>query len=598
MILVLVPMMLEIIFVGVLTFQLSLAEKDYERLLHSKDALLQLARFGRMNVESVARLVKPGTFISDEQKAEVDKLISIYDARMGFPGLDVSQYPELKELFDEAESNRTHILSFLKEVRRDMANRDLSDMSRQTRMHLLDAAFSIVIEAGPLTNHIMDIEMKLHQSEPAEMARTWTALSIIIFAGIIVSCIFSAVLAHLFTVDFRHRLNVIAQNAHLLAGGRQLKWPVSGGDEISELDGVLHQSSQVLADARRKELAILDNTVDVICSLDSKLKFVTAGAAVSKVWKYTPDELLGMSVVSLVTADTIEDTRRELKEIGESGGEKSFRNIVKCKDGSLKDSEWTVTFSPSDRQYFCVVHDITELRQVERLKERFLAIVNHDLRSPLTALSFSFNFLLEGQRGELPPPAEKELKKMNSNLGRLMDLVSDFLELEKLDSGKMAIEFDPVSISDVSKIAIDSLSPLASSLHVSIETGPINQFVLGDQRRLIQVLTNLLSNALKFSPANSIVSVSASNDNGFVRINVTDRGPGVSTEDRSMIFEKFRQSSSTSSSIKGTGLGLAIVKAIVEAHHGTVGLESEPGKGSTFFVVLPQYILLDEEDEK
>ncbi len=175
-----------------------------------------------------------------------------------------------------------------------------------------------------------------------------------------------------------------------------------------------------------------------------------------------------------------------------------------------------------------------------------------------------------------------------------MDLIRDLLDLEKLEAGKVVLDLGAVSSLDVCSAACDSVEFLARSLSVKIVRANKDTVLLGDERRLLRVLINLVSNAIKFSPRGSTVTVSVTDLGSSTEISVSDQGPGIPAEDQELIFEKFRQSS-TQSSVKGTGLGLAIAKLIVEGHNGFIGVKSVLQQGSTFYIRIANFDLGDSE---
>jgi signal transduction histidine kinase len=254
----------------------------------------------------------------------------------------------------------------------------------------------------------------------------------------------------------------------------------------------------------------------------------------------------------------------------------------------LKNFSWSVNWSPDKKTYFCVAHDVTERRALEKLKQQFLAIVSQDLRIPVTATSNSISVLLKGERGELSEGVLKILERTQTSIVRLTELVNDLLELDKLEAGKLVLNRAPTSAARVCNAAKEALEAMANSSSVHV-VGPVGDSTIsGDELRLVQAVINLLSNAIKFSPKNSEVKILIVENERSVELQVVDEGPGIPQEDANLIFEKFRQSATAKQSkMKSTGLGLAIVKAIAEAHGGNVGVESEVGKGSTFSIRLP-----------
>lgn len=236
------------------------------------------------------------------------------------------------------------------------------------------------------------------------------------------------------------------------------------------------------------------------------------------------------------------------------------------------------------------IRDFTEQHELDRLKSEFLSTVSHELRTPLTALLGSLSLMAGGAVGEIPESAQGVLKIARDNGKRLLNLINDLLDIERITSGRMQYDMAPVSVDDLLFLAVQANQSYAEQYEVdiSIVGGHARARVRGDQRRLLQVLANLISNAAKFSPPGSRVDLAAGARDGAVEITVTDRGRGIPEEFQGRVFEKFAQADGSSSrGAGGSGLGLAISKAIVDEHGGEIAFDSTVGEGTTFRVTLP-----------
>ena len=234
--------------------------------------------------------------------------------------------------------------------------------------------------------------------------------------------------------------------------------------------------------------------------------------------------------------------------------------------------------------------DITERKEMERMKNEFIATVSHELRTPLTAVVGALGLLKEEATGKLPATATMFLGMAQQNSERLAALINDILDIEKIESGSIKFRLAPVAIAALLERAVTLNAPYGGQFDVRFELQrPLPDVaVSGDADRLLQVMTNLLSNAAKFSPAGSAVAISCAVQDRAVRIAVTDQGPGVPAEFRRRIFQKFAQADGGDTRQKGgTGLGLSICKAIVEKLGGTIAYASTPGQGATFYFDLP-----------
>lgn len=236
------------------------------------------------------------------------------------------------------------------------------------------------------------------------------------------------------------------------------------------------------------------------------------------------------------------------------------------------------------------VEDVTEQRRAVQMKDEFVSTVSHELRTPLTSIRGALAVLGRKAAGALDGPSEQMLHMASKNAERLTTLINDILDIEKLGSGTLAVRRDPVDVGEVLRDACEQNRPFAEahgvSLTLDVDDEPLR--VSGDHGRLLQAVTNLVSNACKFSPAATTVVIAGDRDGDTVEITVRDQGPGIPPEFRPLIFRRFAQADPAHrSGAVGTGLGLAITKAIVEAHRGEIGFLSEPGQGTRFWIRLP-----------
>jgi PAS domain S-box-containing protein len=239
-----------------------------------------------------------------------------------------------------------------------------------------------------------------------------------------------------------------------------------------------------------------------------------------------------------------------------------------------------------------VIVDISQRKHIERMKEEFVATVSHELRTPLTSIAGSLGLLAGQWSGKLPESAARLLTIAHKNSQRLVRLINDILDIEKIESGRVVFNFSKVALRDTARQAIEDNRGFASGFGVDVrlDTASVAADVYADPDRLVQVITNLLSNAIKFSPPGAEVLVAVEKNGDAFRISVRDHGAGIPEEFKSRIFEKFAQADGTDSRQKGgTGLGLSIVKQIVERLSGTIGFHEAPAGGTVFYVDLPPW---------
>ncbi len=259
------------------------------------------------------------------------------------------------------------------------------------------------------------------------------------------------------------------------------------------------------------------------------------------------------------------------------------------------------SIGPQIGQFFQRKHVESERKKVETLKNEFVSIVSHELRTPLTSIRGSLGLLLGGVIGDFSEKAKKLLDIASNNCDRLLNLINDILDVEKIEAGKMSFKFEMIDITKVIKesILINQMYGEKFGVKVMLTESVSDVLVNVDKDRLLQVMANLISNAVKFSPQGEVVKVTIQLINNIVRVAVADAGSGISLEFQPRIFQKFSQADSTTTRIKGgTGLGLSITKAIIEKFDGTVGFVTKPGTGTTFYFDLPPYTLEEKKPEK
>jgi PAS domain S-box-containing protein len=238
-----------------------------------------------------------------------------------------------------------------------------------------------------------------------------------------------------------------------------------------------------------------------------------------------------------------------------------------------------------------------KLRELDRLKDEFVALVSHELRTPLTSIRGYLELVLDGQAGDLSDEQTQFLGVVERNADRLQRLVGDLLFIAQVDAGRLALEFDRFDAATVAAEAVEAAEPVAADKQIELVlSGDASAELVGDRARLGQLLDNLISNALKFTPNGGRVEVAVAIHGAQVSLEVSDTGMGIPSDEQERLFQRFfRTAAATSQAIPGTGLGLAISKAIVDAHDGSIELESEAGRGTTFRISIPTDIQVIEE---
>ncbi|MFQ5696586.1 MAG: sensor histidine kinase, partial [Terriglobia bacterium] len=236
-----------------------------------------------------------------------------------------------------------------------------------------------------------------------------------------------------------------------------------------------------------------------------------------------------------------------------------------------------------------VYSDITREKELDQAKTEFISIASHELRTPMTSIKGSLDLLLGGFAGEVSEETRELLVIAQSGCERLIRLINDILDLSKIEAGRMQLRLQPMSVLDSVQRSVRTIKSYAESFQVklAIDCPSPPPEVIGDRDRVDQVVTNLLGNAVKFSPAGSTVTVALRPVGEAVECRVIDTGPGIAADQLDRLFGKFQQLEPQAGRKGGTGLGLAIARALVEEHGGNVWVESELGRGSQFIFQLP-----------
>lgn len=371
------------------------------------------------------------------------------------------------------------------------------------------------------------------------------------------------------------------------------------------------QAEELIAQTSRLNQEILDSADYAIISTDTNGIILTFNRAAEKMLGYRADELVGKSTPALF--HDAEEVLRRARELTKAGVpvEPGFEVFVAlARRGQADTHEWTYIRKDGSRfpisltvtalhdgagavtGFMGMAQDISEKRKIERMKNEFISTVSHELRTPLTSIRGSLGLIAGGVTGELPPQVKVMVDIAHKNSERLVTLVNDILDIEKIESGNMQFDMKPLELVPLIEQALEVNRAYGDQFKVSfrLERPQHAVTVNADAGRLMQVMANLLSNAAKFSPADGTVNVSVQSAEKRVRISVADHGQGIPEEFRGKIFQKFSQAdSSDTRKIGGTGLGLSITKAIVEQMGGSIGFDSEVGVGTTFFADLPEW---------
>jgi PAS domain S-box-containing protein len=384
---------------------------------------------------------------------------------------------------------------------------------------------------------------------------------------------------------------------------RLVLWPITAA--------VIGGSTYRLVAAERARTAFVNGllsaaTEQSIIATDPNGLITMFNRGAERMFGYSADEMVGRAT-PLVLHDPDEVAARAA-ELGVAPGFEVF--IDQARSGRAETREWTyirrdggrlrvsVSIAPyydgtgELRGFVKIGTDITERAAAEQLKDEFVALVSHELRTPLSSIIGYLEVMRDDTTGPLTPRQGQFLDVVDRNARRQLRLVSDLLFLSQVDAGRVRLHLDDVDLAEHAKAAIEAAQPRAKAASVTLQLEADDTTTLrGDPDRLGQIIDNLLTNAIKFTPPGGVVDVRVISNTDTVSLEVSDTGVGIPVAEQRQLFTRFfRASTATSRAIPGIGLGLTIVKAIVDAHRGTVAVTSTEGNGTTFRICLPRSV--------
>ncbi len=348
---------------------------------------------------------------------------------------------------------------------------------------------------------------------------------------------------------------------------------------FGSLDRQLAAKSQQLSASKQELELLLTSIEDCVLLIDSSKNILLASGASAELLGWQPEELKGQHLFRVIRTS---EMRKKLDQVEQTGAQQQLE--LQAADHCLKGQITPITGG----QYLIMLADCTDKERLDQLRRDFASNVSHELRTPLTSVQGFVDTLLDGAWQD-PEACQHFLKIIKRETARLTRLVADLLDLSRLETRRLERPIVPVDLGKVARRVSELVEKRAQDKGLKLQTAIAEDFplVMGDKDLLHQVLLNLLDNAISYTEE-GFVELRATLDGKTARIEVADSGPGISPEDQERIFERFyRVDKARSRHAGGTGLGLAIARFAVERMGGKIGLESQLGRGSTFWVELP-----------
>jgi two-component system, OmpR family, phosphate regulon sensor histidine kinase PhoR len=373
--------------------------------------------------------------------------------------------------------------------------------------------------------------------------------------------------------------------------------PIAGTDEIAELGRTLNLMAERLSEKiqdlegeRTKVAAILDSMVEGVIAIDQRGRILLMNHAARWIFDLGREQVEGRPLLAIIRHKAVLDLVVGGPEAATDAARRREIELGPPVDRILDAHASAMALAPSGRGTLLVLHDVTELRRLERVRTEFVANVSHELRTPLTSIRGYLETLLDGALEE-PANARRFLDIAHTHAERLSRLVDDLLQLSDIETGKLVLKPAPLVLYDVAADVVAFFEKQATQKNLTLRNQvPLDLRTHADWDRLTQILVNLVDNAVKYTPERGQITLGASSGaKGLVNVWVADTGIGIPSTDLPRITERFyRVDKARSRELGGTGLGLAIVKHLVQAHGGELWLESELGKGTTVYFSLPR----------
>lgn len=493
---------------------------------------------------------------------------------------------ELQQMVERSGTAGNNSLRILLEIKRSRLGKNVNQ--RAYEKQLWKKLRSILPQI--ITDELLEFgrdqqsqarQLMLQQSESRQMAMMITVL------GGCANVVLTALLATALVRWLTSRLSVIEENTYRFASALPLHAPLQGDDEVSRIDTTFHRMVGELALARSKESALVNLARDLVCSLSGEGRFVLVNPASREILQIPPEELLGAHIVDLVRPEMVKDTIGFMDELRSGIDRPPMELQLRRRDGTYTDLLWSAIWSKDNQVFISILHDVSVWKQAQQLKQEIMAMITHDLRNPLATVN---NVLELIDRGVIKPADEKfssSIAMARRNGDRMLSLISDFLDMQKIRAGQMQLELEPQEMQKLFSSVDEMTAATFEIAGVTLRSSANGIVCLADADRILRVLTNLVSNAAKFSPRDSVVELIAEKNDGLARISVRDQGRGIPAHLLASVFERYQQVNVADSKLKGgSGLGLAICKDIVSLHGGEIWVESAEGKGSTFTFTL------------
>ncbi|MGH9549014.1 MAG: histidine kinase dimerization/phospho-acceptor domain-containing protein, partial [Terriglobales bacterium] len=350
--------------------------------------------------------------------------------------------------------------------------------------------FSIFNDSQPLIVAIEAAQQTSVETQPRALEQIENLLLFAVVSGTAISIALSCTLSYLFAKDLIARVRAASEASQSLVLGRPVNIEDQGKDEVSQLTQALQTASTQLSDYRRVELAILDESPDVLCTLDDNFRMAVCGKSTTALWGMEPEDIRGKSILAMCSEESVASTRNNLT-LARTEPVVQFQNAMLAGNADIVNCDWRVKWSPDQKTFNCVVRNINEAIRVAEERKMFVSAVCHDIRSPLTALRLSLGILLGQMRGPVPEPLRLKLSEVDGLAQDLNRLVEDLLLSSKFDAGRFVLDISEIELSELCANELTEFRERYPSVEMQCRTS----VVIKSDQTLIGRLFSLLLNA-------------------------------------------------------------------------------------------------------
>lgn len=594
LILVSLPILGQLIFIVVISFMMQQTQANLEKQWRAENLLRSAFSLCREFTNTFLYVQLPPFF---RNKIGLDvSTSSVFRARKDAERMRAlaSDDPEKQDYVNRLIESTTYMLDVLEKMVATAQTMPMSPWGYGAAPQIGPGMRSYGTVFFESLEGIVNIEKSKESSKLDEGAYANARAGLLVLSGISISLAVFA--GFVFAVSIRRPLKHVSENGRLLAQQGKLLPQLENADQFSKIDELLHTAAREIESLRLREKEVIENAQDLICTIDWEGTFLSVNPFVGRMLGYEPEFVIGTKVERYAADEQKAGAAEYIQSAVSSATVQSFELQLCRLDGSMVDTRWSCLWSEAERKLFCVVRDITEEKRVERLKQDFADMISHDLRSPLMAMGNALTLITAGVKGPVPDAARPRIETSARNVEKLIVLVNDLLDFQKLKAGKMELVLEPVALEAIIRDAVELVAESASGKNVQIDLPTGETIIECDRNKLMQTAVNLISNAIKFSGEGGKVRVDIEKTRNAVSFSVADTGPGIQPEFLEKIFEPFEQAPSEKKK-EGTGLGLAICKLVAEAHGGSISARNRQDEptiddpqwktGGIFTVVLP-----------